>query len=253
MTCPSRAPSCGSWWPSSDRLFVDSSNFRDTGLERMIGMARILRGGIVVHDIAWMRLRALAGAVRGAVRPSAAPAGAAHHQRPCASTSRARAASVRLNRAAAVRGLDRGDARLEGRDGRWSWARTASITASSGSGKREIPVEIRPVSAPIDGPLRTAGSLVRAEVEAGRARSALRVRVTRQSDHLLGTADWNGAQVARRAARQEVVRGDALPGGGARSHRPRPGVRGGPRSCRQADRRAGAQPSQPAGARGADR
>ena len=28
--------------------------------------------------------------------------------------------------------------------------------------------------------------------------------MTRQSDHLLGTADWNGAQVARRAARQEV-------------------------------------------------
>ena len=72
------------------------------------------------------------------------------------------------------------------------------------TGKRDIPVEIRPVSAPAGGSLRTAGSLVRAELDAGRARSVLRVRVTRQSDHLLGTADWNGAQVARRAARLEA-------------------------------------------------
>ena len=62
---------------------------------------------------------------------------------------------------------------------------------------------------PSDGPLRAAGSLVRAELEAGRARSALRVRVTRQSDHLLATADWNGAQVARRAARLEAF--DEMP------------------------------------------
>jgi hypothetical protein len=77
------------------------------------------------------------------------------------------------------------------------------------SGKREIPVEFRPVSATIDGPVRAAGSLVRVELEAGRARSAMRVRVTRQSDHLLGTADWNGAQVARRAARLEAF--DEMP------------------------------------------
>ncbi len=59
------------WWPddvpfesgvlrelvaSSDRLFVDSSNFRGTALDRMVGMATILRSGVVVHDIAWMRL-----------------------------------------------------------------------------------------------------------------------------------------------------------------------------------------------------
>ncbi len=45
---------------------------------------------------------------------------------------------------------------------------------------------------------------MRAELEAVKPRSSLRVRVTRQSDHLLGTADWNGAQVARRAARLEA-------------------------------------------------
>jgi glucose-6-phosphate dehydrogenase assembly protein OpcA len=77
------------------------------------------------------------------------------------------------------------------------------------SGKREIPVEFRPVSAMIDGPVRAAGSLVRVGLEAGRARSALKVRITRQSDHLLATADWNGAQVARRAARLEAF--DEMP------------------------------------------
>ena len=86
---------------------------------------------------------------------------------------------------------------------------TASGAAAMRSGKREIPVEFRPVSTTIDGPVRAAGSLVRVELEAGRARSALRVRVTRQSDHLLGTADWNGAQVARRAARLEAF--DEMP------------------------------------------
>jgi glucose-6-phosphate dehydrogenase assembly protein OpcA len=209
------------WWPddvpfespvlrelvaSSDRLFVDSSNFRDTGLERMVGMARILRG-IVVHDIAWMRLvlwrelfaglfdhpllqpelRTINGLRIDIARPGSI---------------------IRLNRAVLFAGWVA--AMLD-----WKVARPLEL-GDDGMyrglfrfGKREIPVEIRPVSAPAGGALRTAGSLVRAEVEAGRARSALRVRVTRQSDHLLGTADWNGAQVARRAARQEVF--DEMP------------------------------------------
>ncbi len=40
-------------------------------------------------------------------------------------------------------------------------------------------------------------------------RATTRVHVTRQADHLLGTADWNGAQVARRAARLDVF--DEMP------------------------------------------
>ena len=57
------------------------------------------------------------------------------------------------------------------------------------------------MGATIDGPVRGIGSLVRVELEAVRVRTTLRVRVTRQSDHLLATADWNGAPVARRPAR----------------------------------------------------
>jgi hypothetical protein len=72
------------------------------------------------------------------------------------------------------------------------------------SGRREIPVEFRAVKAAADGPVRGAGSLVRVELDAGGPRTPLRVRVTRQADHLLGSADWRGAQVARRAARLEA-------------------------------------------------
>ena len=72
------------------------------------------------------------------------------------------------------------------------------------SGRREIPIEFRPVAANIDGPVRGVGSLVRVDLEAVKPRSSMRVRITRQSDHLLATADWNGAQVARRPARLEA-------------------------------------------------
>ncbi|HEY7600658.1 MAG TPA: hypothetical protein VH741_12080, partial [Candidatus Limnocylindrales bacterium] len=38
---------------------------------------------------------------------------------------------------------------------------------------------------------------------ADRPKTTLRARITRQQDHLLATADWNGAQVSRRAGRLE--------------------------------------------------
>jgi glucose-6-phosphate dehydrogenase assembly protein OpcA len=204
------------WWPddvpfesgvlrelvaSTDRLLVDSSNFRGTGIERLVGMGRTLRAGVVVHDIAWMRLvqwrELLAGlfdhpllqpelrSITG-LRIDIAKPGSV----------------VRLNRAALFAGWIA--AMLD-------WTIAAPLAeAPDGhhhgllrSGKRDIPIIVRPISAPAGGSMRSAGSLVRAELEAGRQRSQLRVRVTRQSDHLLGTADWNGAQVARRAARLE--------------------------------------------------
>ena len=77
------------------------------------------------------------------------------------------------------------------------------------AGSREINVEIRPVGATLDGNARTAGSIVRVDVMAQHPKATTRVRVTRQADHLLGTADWNGAQVVRRAARLDVF--DEMP------------------------------------------
>src|SRR6185369_11034842 len=70
-------------------------------------------------------------------------------------------------------------------------------------GRREIAVEIHPVRATLDGAKRAAGSLVRVDIEAARPKALVRARITRQSDHLLATADWNGAQVTRRAGRLE--------------------------------------------------
>ena len=72
------------------------------------------------------------------------------------------------------------------------------------SAEREIGVELHPVGTAIDGSVRTAGSLVRVDVAAVQPSATTRVRVTRQADHLLGTADWNGGQVVRRAARLDV-------------------------------------------------
>jgi glycine/D-amino acid oxidase-like deaminating enzyme len=59
------------------------------------------------------------------------------------------------------------------------------------------------VRATLDGSQRAAGSLVRVDVEADRPRSVVRARITRQADHLLATADWNGAQITRRAGQLE--------------------------------------------------
>jgi hypothetical protein len=53
------------------------------------------------------------------------------------------------------------------------------------------------------GAVRSSGSLVRVELEATREGARTQVRVTRQADHLLATADWNHAPVTRRATRLE--------------------------------------------------
>lgn len=210
------------WWPDdvpfgsavfrdlafeSDRLLVDSGAFRGDGIERLAGMAASLRGGAVIHDIAWMRLQLWRELLAGLFdHPLLNP------ELRSIQTVRidlARPGSVtRLTRAALLAGWL--GAMLD-------WQVSMPMApASDGilhgamrSGKREIPVEFRPVSAASDGPVRAAGSIVRAELEATRVRSRLRVRVTRQSDHLLATADWNGAQVARRAARLDAF--DEMP------------------------------------------
>ena len=80
-------------------------------------------------------------------------------------------------------------------DGTW-----AAILRSR---RREISVRIRPVEVEVSGAARSAGSLVRAELEAVRPDAHTVVNVTRQADHLLATADWNGAPVARRASQLE--------------------------------------------------
>jgi glucose-6-phosphate dehydrogenase assembly protein OpcA len=204
------------WWPDDvpfarptfvelaeecDRLFVDSGNFRGHGLARLSGMSEAIRSGLVVHDVSWMRLMLwreqlascfdhplLIRELRNlrAIRVDVARPGA----------------DERLSRAALFVGwlMSRLHARVEEplavrADG--SWGGTVSAR------KRRIDVEIRPVEVGYSGAVRSAGSLVRVELEARRADAHTQVNVTRQADHLLATADWNGASVTRRASQLE--------------------------------------------------
>jgi glucose-6-phosphate dehydrogenase assembly protein OpcA len=201
------------WWPDDvpfgskhfvelaeecDRLLIDSGQFRGDGVERLVGLRQVVANGLVVHDIGWMRgmlWRELLAGIFDHPLLTRELSAIRHVRIDIAKPGR----TVRLARAATFAGWLA--AMLE-----WSVADPMKadgdvFRGAFKSGKREIPVEFRPVSAGIDGSIRSAGSLVRVELEASHGKATTRVRVTRQSDHLLATADWNAAQVARRAAR----------------------------------------------------
>jgi glucose-6-phosphate dehydrogenase assembly protein OpcA len=200
------------WWPDDvpfgrpdfaeladevDRLFVDSGHFRGHGLHRLVAMSDAVYSGLVVHDVSWMRLmlwRELLAScfdhpllVRelkylDSIRVDVARPGG----------------DVRLSRAVLFVGWLMSRLRLqvveplrETEDESWAGVVRA--------GKRHIAVEIRPVEVEFSGAVRAAGSVVRAELEAHRTDADTHVNVTRQADHLLATAVWNGASVARRA------------------------------------------------------
>lgn len=204
------------WWPDDvpfgrhtfvelasecDRLFVDSGHFRDDGRERMQGMAAAMHEGLVVHDVSWMRLmlwRELLASLfdHPLLQPELRSVVAIRVDvaRPGRQDRLARALLfigwlMAMLRYSVVKPL-------EHRTGE-GWVATLR------SGKREIEVSINPVSVEYSGAVRSPGSLVRAELVASRPGTRTAVRVTRQSDHLLATADWNGGLVARRATRLE--------------------------------------------------
>jgi len=205
------------WWPDdvplgradftelaeeADRLHLDSGQFRGDGRERMRGLADAVAGGLVVHDVSWMRLmlwRELLAScfdhpllVRElrqltAIRVDVARPGI----------------EMRLARAMLFVGWLMSRLRLsiakplhEREDGTW--------TASLRSGRRGIAVVVRPVEVEYSGAARSAGSLVRVELATSRADANTVVNVTRQADHLLATALWNGASVTRRASQLDA-------------------------------------------------
>jgi glucose-6-phosphate dehydrogenase assembly protein OpcA len=205
------------WWPDDvpfgrpdfgelaeecDRLFVDSGQFREHGLDRLQGMADAVYGGLVVYDVSWMRLmlwRELLAScfdhpllirelkqLRSISIDVARPGG-----------------DVRLSRAVLFTGWLMSRLRLSvveplhaNEDESW--------TATVRMGKRDIDIEIRPVEVEYSGAVRSAGSVVRVELETDRPDAHTHVNVTRQADHLLATADWNGASVVRRASQLEA-------------------------------------------------
>ncbi len=205
------------WWPgdppfasrpfkdlaeASDGLLVDSGSFRDEGAAGLRGMAAAADEGHSVHDIGWMRLslwrELLAGLFDHPLLIGELES--ARHLR----VDFARpGTAVRISKAACFAGW------LAAALG-WRVEKPLHVDPESDRligafkhGRRLIPVEFRPVRAGLGPSMQTAGSLVRVELELARGRVVTRARVTRQADHLLATADWNGAQVTRRAGRLE--------------------------------------------------
>ena len=204
------------WWPDDvpfgrhdfteladecDRLFVDSGHFRGHGLERLVAMSDAVYGGLVVHDVSWMRLmlwRELLASCFDhplllrelrqltSIRVDVARPGGAEQ----------------LARAVLFIGWLMARLRLQvvqplQAEADQSWG------AQVRTGKRNIDIEIRPVEVEYSGAVRAVGSVVRVELEGGHSDAHTSVSVTRQADHLLATADWNGASVIRRATQLE--------------------------------------------------
>jgi glucose-6-phosphate dehydrogenase assembly protein OpcA len=205
------------WWPDDppfgtrqfgelaaigDRLLVDSGSFSGDGLERLAGLSAAVQDGVAVADIGWLRLslwrELLAGlfdhplltgelgSIRSVRIDVAQPAQAVRLAK-AAYVCGWLAAMLGWEVAEPLHAVDDGD----------------SFAASFRHRRNKIEVSVRPVRAGLGGNIRAAGSLVRVEVDAERPKAAIRARVTRQHDHLLATADWNGAPVCRRAGRLE--------------------------------------------------
>lgn len=208
------------WWPddppfgsrlftevvgTSDRLLVDSGTFHEDSGTRLAGLATVVSEGVSVSDIGWLSLTLWRELLAGLFdHPLLTPE--LEHIRHLRIDISRPTSTLRISKAAFYCGW------LAARLG-WEVKQPLTRPASEeddvmtgsfrDSRRREIKVELRPVRATLDGSQRAAGSLVRVDVEAERPKATVRARITRQADHLLATADWNGAQVTRRAGRLE--------------------------------------------------
>lgn len=206
------------WWPddppfgtrqfteivgTADRLLVDSGSFNEDGGTRLAGLATVVANGVSVTDIGWLRLN-LWRELLAAMFDHPLLVQELDHIRNVRIDIARPTSTLRVSKAAFYLGW------LASRLG-WEVARPLTrdkndedyLHGAFRKGRREISIELRPVRATLDGGQRAAGSLVRVDLEASRPRATVRARITRQADHLLATADWNGAQVSRRAGRLE--------------------------------------------------
>jgi len=206
------------WWPddppfgskqftevigTADRLLVDSGGFQEDGAKRLAGMATVVANGVSVTDIGWLRLNLWRELLAGLFdHPLLQP-----------ELDHIRAVRIDVARPTSTLRISKAAFYLGWLASRLGWEVARPLTADDGEdgylhgafrrGRREITVELRPVKTTLDGTQRAAGSLVRVDIEATQPRATVRARITRQADHLLATADWNGAQVSRRAGRLE--------------------------------------------------
>ena len=211
------------WWPDDpplgraqfvdladevDRVLVDTGSFREDGAAGLMGLAQVVADGrLRVLDVGWLRLSLWRELLAGAFdHPLLAPElPSVQHVR----LDVARPGNVlRVSKAALLCGwlasrlgwrLESPLAPLRG---------TESLAGTYRSAHGPVHVEMRPADPGGDRALRTPGSLARVELILGRRAAEIRARVTRHADHLLATADFQGAQVARRAGRLEPF-GDA--------------------------------------------
>lgn len=205
------------WWPddppfgmrqfnevsgSCDRLLVDSGSFHEDGGAKLAGLAAVVSEGVSVTDVGWLRLTLWRELLAGLFDHPLLTRELDHIKSVRIDVARP-TSTLRISKAAFYLGW------LASRLG-WEVDRPLVhdteedvLRGAFRKGKREISVELRPVRVTLDGSQRAAGSLVRVDIEAARARTTVRARITRQADHLLATADWNGAQVSRRAGRLE--------------------------------------------------
>jgi glucose-6-phosphate dehydrogenase assembly protein OpcA len=206
------------WWPddppfgsrqfnevvgTADRLLVDSGSFNEDGGKRMAGLATVVANGVSVTDIGWLRLSLWRELL----------AGMFDHPLLVEELDHIRSVRIDVARPTSTLRVSKAAFFLGWLASRLGWEVARPLTRDTGDddylhgafrrGRREIDVELRPVRSTLDGAQRAAGSLVRVDIEATRPRATVRARITRQQDHLLATADWNGAQVSRRAGRLE--------------------------------------------------
>jgi glucose-6-phosphate dehydrogenase assembly protein OpcA len=208
------------WWPddppigrrpfrelleSCDRLLVDTGSFGSDGGRRLAGLASVVaEGQAVVHDIGWMRLTLWRELM----------AGLFDHPLLLREVSHCRTLRIQLAKPAADFRIIKGAlfAGWLGSQLGWEVAEPLAPKRDSESlfgqfrdGRHDVKVEFRPATGTAgDASVRSSGSLTRVELESGRsASSGVRAVVTRQADHLLALAEWNGAPITRRPGRLE--------------------------------------------------
>jgi len=205
------------WWPDdpsfgtrpfreivgiADRLLVDSGSFAESGTGRLAGLAEVVREGVAVSDIGWLRLALWRELMAGmfdhplltreldhirSIRLDVARPG---------ETFRLTKAVYYVGWLAAMLGWEVTRPLHEVADG-------DGVQGTFRGRRHQVKVDIRAGRSGTEGAHLGAGSLVRVEIESSRPGHAVRARITRQRDHLLATADWNGAQVNRRAGQLE--------------------------------------------------
>lgn len=205
------------WWPDDppigqrpfrdlvetcDRLLVDSGTFGQDGGRKLAALASVVAaGGAVVHDIGWMRLTLWRELL----------AGLFDHPLLMRELRSVRSVRIDVTRPGDAFRTAKAACFMGWLAAMLDWEivspleanRSDTLLGAFRDGRRDIRVEIRPVSSAVDSSIRSAGSLVRVELECGRRGAEVRARVTRQADHLLATAEWGGAQVSRRAGKLE--------------------------------------------------